>query len=208
MRNKIILIALIIIIAILFFAKNSNPSHKEIIINQNSTILAFGDSITYGFGAKENESYPDYLSKFLHVKIINAGINGEDSNGALKRLPKVIQDTQPSIVILCIGGNDILRKYDLEVTKKNIEQMVEIIEQNNAVVVLIGVPKLNGFIISTASLYDEIAKKYNLVYDRNIINKIIKTPSLKADQVHPNSEGYRVLAQAIYDLLESSFTIK
>ncbi|MDR1554413.1 MAG: arylesterase [Campylobacteraceae bacterium] len=199
--KKLLVILCVIILGIFLITKSSSKQD----INSNSIILAFGDSITQGYGAKYDESYPSQLSRLLGMTVINSGISGEVSSLALARLPNVLALHKPAIVILCHGGNDILQKQNSQITKQNLAKMIEIIRQNGAQVVFVGVPALKGFGVSTASFYDELATKYDLAYDENTLEQIIKTPSLKSDQIHPNKDGYLFLAQNIEKLLRKNF---
>ncbi|MDR0580462.1 MAG: arylesterase [Campylobacteraceae bacterium] len=202
--KKLLFVFCAVILLILFAMRNNNKQD----INQDVIILAFGDSITQGYGAKEDESYPSQLSKLLNMKVINSGISGEISSLGLSRLPDVLAEYKPSIVILCHGGNDILRKQDLQITKQNLAKMIELIHENGAKVVLVGVPILKGFgIIDTASFYDELANQYDLIYDDETLKTILKTSSLKSDQIHPNKDGYLVLAQNMKKMLRKNFNL-
>ncbi|MDR0408372.1 MAG: arylesterase [Campylobacteraceae bacterium] len=199
--KKLLIILGVVILLIFFITRNGNKQD----IDSDALILAFGDSITQGYGAKDDESYPSQLSKMLNMKVINSGISGEVSSLALARLPSVLAQYKPKIVILCHGGNDILRKQDLKLTKQNLSKMIELIDESNAQIILFGVPTLKGFGIDTASFYDELANEYNLIYDDETLEKIIKTPSLKSDQIHPNKDGYLLLAQSAEKLLRENF---
>lgn len=176
---------------------------KEASLEENIKILAFGDSLTRGTGAKIG--YPERLSELLKIEVINEGIPGEVSKDGLKRLPIVLQNHKPDIVILCHGGNDILRRYDLAQTKQNLDSMIKLIQSTGAKVLLVGVPMFSGFSIDTAEFYDELAKEHSLIYAPNILAKIIKNPELKSDQVHPNDNGYANLALRLRALLLNNF---
>lgn len=202
--KKIILSCVILIIIFLIFIKNDNIK-SDFVLSQNSVILAFGDSITEGFGVKENENYPYLLENILHTKVVNAGKSGEVSSEGLARLPNVLEKEKPNLVILCHGGNDILRRYDLYKTKQNLMQMIDLIRARGAEVILVGVPNLEGFFINTAEFYKEIAKEKKVIFDGEIIEKIIKSPRLKSDQIHPNKEGHKELAQTLADIINSNF---
>ncbi|MDR2342357.1 MAG: arylesterase [Campylobacteraceae bacterium] len=200
--KKLLFIFCAVVLLLLLAIRSNNKQD----ISQDVVILTFGDSITKGYGAKEDESYPSQLSKLLNMKIINGGISGETSSSGLSRLPDALAMYKPAIVILCHGGNDILRKQDLQITKQNLTKMIELIRKSGAEIVFIGVPTLKGFgIIDTASFYDELADQYDLIYDDETLKKIIKTTSLKSDQIHPNKDGYLLLAQNIEKLLKKNF---
>lgn len=185
---------------IYFFIPSSSSSNASLL--KDTKILAFGDSLTYGVGAKSGYSYPKQLSKLLHVEVINSAIPGEVSADGLKRLKGVLDKTNPDILLLCHGGNDILRKYNLKITKNNIKNMIKLAQNRNIRVILIGVPKWNGFLgIGTAEIYDELASEMDIDYEGEVLEKIENDASLKSDRVHPNTKGYKIMAKAIKEVV-------
>ncbi len=172
-----------------------------------ATILAFGDSLTYGTGTSPANAYPAVLESLINRKVINAGVPGEISKKGLNRLPSLIEKYRPELIIICHGGNDILRKLDLSKTKNNIQQMIDLARRNNSQVVLIGVPEF-GLFLSTVPMYQALAEENQLPIAENILGDIIGKNSLKSDHIHPNSEGYHMLADNISTLLRSSGAIK
>lgn len=169
-------------------------------LGPDATILAFGDSLTYGTGTSRNNAYPAVLENLVKRKVINAGIPGEISRNGLARLPALLEKHHPSLIIICHGGNDILRKLDLSQTRDNIQQMISLARKNNTDVVLVGVPEFSLF-LSTVSLYPELAEKNNVPIAEDILAEIISNNSLKSDHIHPNTEGYQSLAENIAQLL-------
>lgn len=192
--KKILLIFALIIAGVYLTTNTKTP----IILEQNTTILAFGDSLTYGIGADKNESYPEVLSTLLGVTVISSGVPGEVSQDGLARLPSVLEKTNPNILILCHGGNDILKKYSLSLTKQNLKTMIEMAQMKNIRVVLVGVPVWSGFLgIKTAKIYDELVDELDIDYEGDVLEDIISDIDLKADRVHPNNKGYQKIAQAL-----------
>ena len=175
-------------------------------LDTNATILAFGDSLTYGTGASPNNTYPAVLERLIGRKVINAGIPGELSRKGLLRLPRLINQHQPDLIILCHGANDFLRKLDLNQTRNNIQQMIDIAKQSNSQVVLIGVPEFSLF-LNPSPIYQLLAQQNNIPLEKDSLANIVGNNSLKSDRVHPNSEGYRVLAEKIALLLEHTGAI-
>ena len=166
-------------------------------------ILAFGDSLTYGTGADPDYSYPAQLARLTGTRVINAGVPGEISAAGLRRLPQLLRQHQPQLLILCHGGNDILRRMPASETVSNLQAMIEMARMENIDVVLIGVPQF-GFFLSSADFYIQLAKRNHLPIDNNMLGKILRQPALRADHVHPNADGYALLARAISDLLVTS----
>ncbi len=167
----------------------------------DATILAFGDSLTYGTGTSRNNAYPAVLEKLLNRTVINAGIPGEISSKGLLRLPGLMEKHHPELIIICHGGNDILRKLDLSKTRNNIQQMIDIAKSNNSAVILISVPEF-GLFMNSAAFYEALAEKNNIPIANEILGDIIANNSLKSDRIHPNSKGYQLLAEDINSLLQ------
>ncbi|NOR42596.1 MAG: arylesterase [Gammaproteobacteria bacterium] len=176
-------------------------------LSQDSIILAFGDSLTYGTGTSRDNAYPAVLERLTGRNVINAGVPGETSNRGLLRLANLIDQFQPDLIIICHGANDILRKLDLNRTRDNIQQMIDMARQNNSQVILIGVPEFNLF-LDTSPIYQSLAEQNKIPLEENSLSNIIGNNALKSDHVHPNSDGYRVLAKNITSLLERSGAIQ
>jgi len=175
-------------------------------LETGSTILAFGDSLTYGTGTSRNKAYPAVLEKLIGHKVINAGIPGEVSKKGLARLPGLIEKHRPELIIICHGANDILRKLDLRKTRDNLQHMITLAKKNNSKVVLISVPEFSLF-LSPEPMYQALAEENRLPISNDILAEIIGNKTLKSDRVHPNAQGYQLLAQNIAALLRQSGAI-
>ena len=171
-------------------------------LHQNNSILAFGDSLTYGYHAKPNESYPAVLSRLSAHKVINAGIPAETSAEGLRRLPKLLEDESIKLMILFFGGNDIMQRLPMEKLKANLKSMIAMAKAKQIDVLLISVPNLNLFGFSPLGLYDDVADEENIPLLSGMLADIISQPSLKSDQVHPNAKGYKMMGEKIYEKLK------
>lgn len=174
------------------------------LLDSNSTILAFGDSLTRGIGAAEEQSYPAVLSRLSGRTVVNAGISGEVSAQGLQRLPALLDRLRPDLLLLCHGGNDMLRRFSTDITRNNIEAMISLAAERGIPVLLIGVPKPGLMFLRPATFYAEIAEHYDLVYEGDIIAEVESDNSLKSDQIHPNADGYGQIAVALHRLLQES----
>ena len=172
-------------------------------LSDDAVILAFGDSLTFGTGAKTHQSYPAVLETLTARTVINAGKPGEVSADGLQRLPREVESAQPDLVILCHGGNDFLRKLDKTKTKQNLRAMIEYLHGQDIPVVLIGVPDF-GLFLSTADLYLEVAEEMGVPIEADIIPELLdaKDFAFKSDRIHPNSAGYQRMAETMQTLLE------
>lgn len=189
----------------LILAVSSSCGHRPTIktLQSDSVIVAFGDSLTKGTGADPIDSYPSVLERILRHKVINTGVSGEMSEEGLSRLPSIVHEHNPSLVILCHGGNDLLQQMDHEQIKRNLSRMIELLKSSGIDVILIGVPEPKLF-HSTARLYADLAKEYDLPYGGKALNHILSNRSMKSDLIHPNAKGYRVLAESVAALMERS----
>jgi len=172
-------------------------------LTQEGVVLAFGDSITYGTGAGAEESYPAVLGRLISRRVVNAGIPGEISGDGLARLPLLLDQEKPSLVIICHGANDMLRGMDMKVAADNLRAMVSLAKERGASVVLIAVPAL-GYGLSPIPFYGEVAREAGVPCQEQLLSEILSRRSLKADFVHPNAAGYRMMAESLAALLKQS----
>ena len=173
----------------------------------DAVILAFGDSITFGYGAAPGESYPAGLERMIGRHVVNAGVPGEVTADGLTRLPGVLEREKPALMILCLGGNDLLRHLDQRLAADNLRAMVRLALEHGVSVVLIAVPAFN-LTLSPPPFYDEMAKEFKIPCERKALPRILGKRSLKADQIHPNAAGYQQLAEALSSLLKKSGALK
>lgn len=166
-------------------------------------VLAFGDSLTYGTGAKPEESYPAVLSQLVGRNVVRAGIPGEQTAGGLQRLPGVLDEYRPRLVIVCLGGNDMLRKGAPQNIEANLRAMLQEIRTRGLDAVLVGVPA-PGLITSAPKFYEKLAKEFGIPYEGKVVTSVLYKPELKSDPIHPNADGYRRMAEAIAKLLRDA----
>jgi len=179
------------------------PSAKLPPLAPGSVVLAFGDSLTYGTGATEEESYPAQLAKLSGWRVVREGVPGEVSASGLERLPAALDEHRPQLLLLCHGGNDFLRRLPKAQAAENVRAMVRMARERGVAVALIGTPDF-GFTLSPAEFYGDIAKEFRIPYEGAVLSKILRDGSLKSDQVHPNALGYRLMAERIYELLRKA----
>ena len=199
-KTTFIAYLVILILILMIFLKESREDLSKNRLKNDAVILAFGDSLTYGFGASDGHGYPEYLERKTGLSVINAGLNGELSSEGLLRLPKFLEQ-KPDLVILCHGGNDILQKLSLEQLKNNLLEMVKLSKQSGAEVLLVAVPNFNIVSFKTLSIYKEVAKEIGVFLEDDVLTHIELNGALKSDYVHPNEEGYEMMADAFLELL-------
>lgn len=193
----------LLIIIVSLFTLQACDSPKIDTLPEDAVILAFGDSLTSGVGASQSKSYPAVLQALSGLRVVNAGVSGETTAQGLQRLSGVLDRANPDLVILIEGGNDILKRLNMQQTKKNLREMILHIIERSLPVVLIGVPEKSLF-SGSAPIYKELADEFDLVFDDKLIANLQRSPALKSDIVHFNEKGYQKMAESIYQLLKES----
>lgn len=194
-------VTLLLIFQIVLTGCSSTPTLQP--LPADAVVLAFGDSLTAGTGAATEESYPAVLSRMSGRRILNAGVPGEVTEAGLARLPELLEQEKPALVLLCLGGNDFLRRMDDSKAEQNLRAMVQIIRKRGVGVVLIGVPRL-GFGLEVPEWYEKIAKDASIPYEGNVLKRVLSDRSLKSDPIHPNAAGYRQVAETLFIVLNKS----
>lgn len=195
---KYVIVAIIILVILNELPKESREMNR---LSSHDTILALGDSLTYGHGAASSESYPSRLSNLTGMRVINAGVNAETSDEGLRRLPQLLEDKSIKLMILCFGGNDIMQKRSMSSLKQNLKSMIQMAKAENIEILLISVPNISLFGLSALKLYEEVAEEEEIPLLSGILANILSQPSLKSDQIHPNALGYKKMAELIYESL-------
>lgn len=180
-----------------------SEKHRLPALPADATILAFGDSLTYGTGANAGESYPEVLASLTGRRVINAGVPGETTTDGLARLPRVLEETNPDLIILCLGGNDFLRRFDPAQTRSNLVRMIQMIRAENVPLLLVAVPQLR-LLSSSDPVYKELSREFKLPLENEIVADVLHDRDLKADPIHPNAAGYRKIAEALVEQLKNS----
>ena len=165
-----------------------------------ATVLAFGDSLTRGTGAPAGSGYPEALGRMTGLRVINEGIPGEVSSRGRERLPALLEEHRPALVVLVHGGNDTLRRLPAVRTRENLEAMVTAIREADADVVMLGVPGRN-LTLSATAFYADVAENLSVPIDLETLPGLMRDRSVKSDPVHFNAQGYRRMAEGVRDLL-------
>ncbi|ATX82432.1 Lysophospholipase L1 [Mariprofundus ferrinatatus] len=187
--------------SLLLLSCSSQPELPK--LSPGAVILAFGDSLTYGTGARRDEAYPAILGNLTGHRVVNAGVPGEVTEDGLKRLPGVLDDLRPELLILCHGGNDLIRKKGKAQASANLRSMIEEARQRGIPVLLIAVPE-PGILLSVPEFYSAISEEMHLPLEDSILAELLSSRSLKSDAIHPNAEGYRLMAEAVYRRMAES----
>lgn len=172
----------------------------------SDVIVAFGDSLTYGTGAADSESYPAVLAQLIGRQVVRVGVPGEVTAQGLRRLPEVIAEHRPALMIVCLGGNDMLRKVGTSEIKSNLRAIIKSIRDQDIAVVLVGVPQ-PALITSAPEFYAELAQEFAVPYEGKVVTSVLYSSDMKSDPIHPNAKGYRRIAEALVELLRKSGAI-
>jgi lysophospholipase L1-like esterase len=188
-------------LAVLLAACDRAPTLPK--LNSHDVIVAFGDSLTHGTGASADTAYPAVLATLSGRTVINAGVPGDTTSSGLERLPAVLNEYKPRLVLLCLGGNDMLRKHPEAATENNLRLLVQTIRASGAEVVLIGVPKPKLF-GGAPDYYARVAEDMQLPLEDEVFNEVLKDNRLKSDPIHANAAGYRVVAERLDEFLREA----
>lgn len=165
--------------------------------SSGETIIALGDSLTFGEGVRPEENYVSLLERRLGLPIVNAGVSGDTTATALKRLPELLQKyPKPKAVIVMLGGNDFLQRKPKEETYSNLAAIIGAIQERGGIVLLIGV-RGGLFTDAFASEYKRLSKEYKTAYVPNVLKGILGESSLLEDTIHPNAKGHAKMAERL-----------
>jgi lysophospholipase L1-like esterase len=203
MSKRVVRWLLLIVVGMgLFFIwhrSKSSANYANFPPRAGTVWVAFGDSLTSGYGADEGKDYPTVLGQRLGVKIENHGTSGETSQDGLNRVEEIVR-LNPRVVLLCLGGNDGLRQMSARQMFANLGAIIDRLHEAGAFVVLIGV--------RSASLFDKnetgfkkLAQEKQLLYVPNILEGLLTDPRLMSDSIHPNEQGYEAIADRLEKVL-------
>jgi acyl-CoA thioesterase-1 len=174
-------------------------------------IVAFGDSLTAGFGAEPGKSFPDFLQKDLDAAglewhVVNAGVSGNTTTDGLARLDAILA-YKPRVTIVEFGGNDGLRGLPIETTRANLEQIVQMLQGAGSRVVLAGMtlPPNYGpdYIQSFEGIYRDLAVKYKVTRIPFLLDGVAIHPELmQQDGIHPTAQGNEIVAKTVMRYLK------
>ena len=194
--NKIILICLLLLSA----CSADKPQYTS--IPAGSTVLVLGDSLSYGTGANKGEDYPALLAKRSGWQIVNEGVLGDTTAQGLARLPQLLEQHKPKLLIVALGGNDFLQQLPLAETTDNLKAILAQSKAQSVIAVMVAIPEFNQVKAAFGNLadhplYKEIAKESATPLITNVFSEVLSDNKLKSDQVHPNAKGYEVVSEQL-----------
>ncbi len=188
------------------------PVRTPQMISGRPKIIAFGDSLTAGFGLSEKESYPYLLQEKLKAdgydyEVVNAGVSGDTSLGGLERADWVVEQDNAKIVILELGANDLLRGTSVSKMKSNLDQIIRKAKAKNLRVLLCGMlaPPTMGaeYQREFTRTFPELAAEHKVAFLPFLLENVALNRELnQADGIHPNPQGTKIMADNIYAALK------
>lgn len=187
-------------------SEQQGPEKKK--ESADGVIVAVGDSLTAGFGVKEEDNYPSLLQRRLeaeglHYRVINSGVSGETSSGTLSRLNWILSSLKPDIVILETGANDGLRGVDPGLTRQNIMKIVAVLQEKKIVTILAGMQMVGNLGVDYTGpfrqLYLDAAKESGVIFMPFFLEGVAAEPALNNDDgIHPNRHGYEIIVGNLF----------
>jgi acyl-CoA thioesterase-1 len=192
--------AALLLLALVWLIWPSPYSGVKNLASNGSAIIAFGDSLTAGYGVAIGDDYPSKLSARSGVAILNAGVSGDTTEAALARIDDNVLSKSPRIVLVGLGGNDFLRGVPITVTEANLRMIVQKIQGAGGMVVLLGFtfPSITA---NYGKMYERVAEEEGCLFVPELLEGIMANPSLKSDEIHPNAPGYALMAERVEEPL-------
>lgn len=196
---------LLALVAMLFVS--CGKAVKEETLPAGATVLALGDSLTAGAGVNADQAWPALLASRTGWMVVNGGVSGDTSADALRRLPSLLQQHKPALVLVALGGNDMLRHLPEQETVANLGKILTLVRAQGVKAVLLATPKpsIAGAVfqrLSAPDFYRVVAKEYKVPLIEDAIPEVLSDPQLKGDPLHPNVEGHVRLMGKIFDALK------
>lgn len=209
--NKILFSTIILIAGLVggvVYVKISQPKEEKKIVARTIKIVAFGDSLTAGYGVEESGKYPNQLQALLtgegyDVEIVNRGISGETTAQGKERAQR-IRDEGADIILLGLGGNDALQRRALDETRTNLSTIIETLQSGDTppqiLLLKMKVPLVAGLTFGFSykddfeNLYDELAEKYQITAVPFLVSEVLLSEKYGlSDKIHLNKEGYALI---------------
>lgn len=205
---------IVLIVWLLFTVTSCGKEHKYVPLPTTANVVILGDSLTYGTGADNGEGYASILERNTGWNVINAGVPGNTSSDGLARLTELLNahesgEQKIDFLIIELGGNDFLKRVPENETVNNLKTILMQAKANSIQTVLLAIPQFSPVgaafgNLSDHPLYEKLAKETGTPLIEDIFSDVLAKNSLKADYIHPNAEGYRIvesnLREALIDL--------
>lgn len=196
-QEKRIFLVIVAFLGVLVLSAGCAKQEIKNIDSTGANIICLGDSLTYGYGVDKGGDYPSVLATMIKIPVINAGVDGDTSIEGLKRLNADVLEKNPFLVIIEFGGNDFLKQVPIKLTISNIKEMIGKVQAKGAMVALVDISAGMLFAEYRVQL-SKLARQEGAIFIPSILEGIVTNPSLKSDFLHPNSNGYNIIAQRVH----------
>ena len=191
-------IGLLLVAACAYYFMKDTAEIKNL-HNPGTAVVAFGDSLTAGYGAPKGSAYPAVLAAKLGREVVNLGRSGETAAHAPSRLPEVLAQN-PHMVLIEFGANDFMQNRRMEDALAAVAEIVDAVQQAGAVAVIVdtGAPGMGHY----SRAYKKLAEEKGAVFVPGILEGIFNKRQYKSDMVHPNAAGYEIVAERVYERIK------
>lgn len=189
---------IVMVLGVLYFLWGESENIPRV-SPANVKVVAFGDSLVEGVGATEGNDFVSVVGRSLGFDIVNKGMRGDTTMMGLARIDEVLNE-EPGVVVLLLGGNDVLRRIPKKTTFENLGTIIERLQSGGAVVLLLGV---QGGVLGDGyeADYRALAKKYKTAYISNVLEGLVGRTEYMSDGIHPNDVGYARIALRVTPVL-------
>ena len=191
-------IGLLLVAACAYYFMKDTAEIKNL-HNPGTAVVAFGDSLTAGYGAPKGSAYPAVLAAKLGREVVNLGMSGETAAHAPSRLPEVLAQN-PHMVLIEFGANDFMQNRRMEDALAAVAEIVDAVQQAGAVAVIVdtGAPGMGHY----SRAYKKLAEEKGAIFVPGILEGILNKRQYKSDMVHPNAAGYEIVAERVYERIK------
>jgi len=195
-RGKILFALILLLVVGFFLWTHRSWTYENLPPRATGPWVAFGDSLTEGFGASPGADYPAQLSRHLGIPIQNLGVSGETSADGLRRVPAV-EALEPRVVLLCFGGNDVLQNLRRDEMISNVGAIIDRLHARGSFVLLIGIRGASLVGDRNAGAFKSLAREKHVLFVSDILEGLLANPAMMSDQIHPNDAGYAAIADRV-----------
>lgn len=195
---------IILLLALLLVACGGQ---KQIALPPGATVLVLGDSLSFGTGAAYGQDYPTLLAASTGWHVINAGVPGDTTIAGLERLPELLGQHRPQLLLVELGGNDFLRRIPQSQIESNLKAILAHSRLSGVPALLLAVPTPSLFGaavvgLSDDPLFERIATETKTPLIRDVLAEVLSKQQFKSDAVHANADGYRKIADGLHAALK------
>ena len=208
-RRRLLRHALVLAPAPVLLAACGKKKKAASALPAGATVLALGDSLTAGYGGTPGQGWPEQLAALTGWEVVNEGVNGDTSAGALERLEPLLRGQAFDAILIGIGGNDMLRGVQAEQTTRNLRALLDAAHGHTAHVALLATPAPDTMraavgALSDAPFYDAVAKDTQTLLLPGIYAEVLSDRSLRSDPIHANAAGYARIAERVAEALKDA----